>query len=199
MGWNSGRPNFPTGFCGNSAISTPSRSMMKPARPLSKSASASQVNATAPWSARALRSTGAGGGEVSLVAPVLIYSAHRRATDAFGSHTASLALPENFVAGFGSSPAPLIRGASQACFAGIGLSGAPGRFGNRSARHASNQGMARYRESPHSWLVRGSGANPIGAPFRRYASNIARQSLHKLPKRGSSFSFTPGLSIAGMS
>ena len=42
---------------------------------------------------------GAGGGVVSLVAPVVTYSVHARATRSFGSQTAMFALPLNCAAG----------------------------------------------------------------------------------------------------
>src|SRR2546428_12133458 len=105
MLWNNGRPNLPTGVDGTVASSCPSRSTMKLRMPLSKSASASQVIST-PWSGLADIRTlvGAGGGVVSLTAPVLTYSIHALATASLGNQTASLGLPVKASAGWAVSP-----------------------------------------------------------------------------------------------
>src|SRR6185295_15881511 len=120
MDWNSGRPNLPIGFSGTLANSCPSRSTMNSWIPLSKSASAFQVILVpcSPWE-DALTLNGAGGGVVSLVAPVFTYSIHALATVSFGSQTASCALPLNSAAGTASSPN---NGASHVLLVSIGLS-----------------------------------------------------------------------------
>ena len=88
--------------------------------PLSKSTSASQT-ISVPCSpfADTRTSNGAGGGVVSLVAPVFTYSIHAFATASFGNQTASAALPLKSAAGFASSPN---NGASHALLVSIGLS-----------------------------------------------------------------------------
>ena len=77
---------------------------MNPRMPLSKSASASQV-IRAPLSplSDTRTSVGAGGGVVSLTAPVLTYSIQALANASFGNQTASFGLPLNSAAGWAVS------------------------------------------------------------------------------------------------
>src|SRR6266481_6666724 len=87
--------------------------------PLSKSASALQtISVPCSPCADTRTSNGAGGGVVSLVAPVFTYSIHAFATASFGNQTASVALPLHSAAGLASSPN---NGASQALLRSIGL------------------------------------------------------------------------------
>src|SRR5258706_269429 len=143
MDWNNGRPNLPTGFSGNFASSCPSPSKMKPPMPLSKSASALQT-ISVPCSSfvETRTSNGAGGGVVSLVAPVFTNSIHAFATASFGNQTASAGLPLKSAAGFASS---MNNGASHALLVSIGLSVCSllPLSGNRIARQASRNGMQR--------------------------------------------------------
>src|SRR5438046_3496137 len=93
----------------------------KPPTPLSKSASALQVISFPPSGSsvgdtRTLKA--AGGGVVSLVAPVLTYSIQALATWALGSQTAARGSPLNCAAGLASS---LITAASHAVLMSTGL------------------------------------------------------------------------------
>src|SRR6185295_12585194 len=104
--------------------------MMKWARPLSASASASQVNSL-PFTRRFV---GAGGGVTSVTAVSLTYCAHARAMALLGSQTDRSLTPMNFADRTGSTnPAPAAgSGASQAAVAGIALRGAPAFAGKRA-------------------------------------------------------------------
>ena len=85
---------------------------MKQRMPLSKSASAFHLISRPLLSlGRHLHVVGAGGGVVSLTAPVLTYSIQALATASFGSQTASFGLPWYEAAGTAWSPSS---GASQA-------------------------------------------------------------------------------------
>ena len=116
---------------------------MKPRMPLSKSATASHVISIPPSPlGEAFTLKGAGGGVVSLDGPVFTYSAHAFATASFGNQTASLGSPWNSAAGRGSSP---IKGANHALLMSTGLRvwSVASFSGNRIARQASRNGMAR--------------------------------------------------------
>src|SRR4051812_34412366 len=104
--------------------------MMKPARPLSRSASASQVNSL-PFRRTFV---GAGGGVVSVTFVSFTYCIHALAIGSFGSQRALAESPVNFAAGVASAPP---NGASHAPSAGIGCSDLPGIFGRRADRQAS--------------------------------------------------------------
>src|SRR5690348_5968307 len=95
---------------------------MKPPIPLSKSASAVQT-ISAPSSPSAplgqtFTSAGAGGGVVSLTAPVFTYSIHAFATASLGSQTDSLRSPLKAALGTASLP---MGGASHALLVSIGF------------------------------------------------------------------------------
>src|SRR5262249_11198015 len=131
------------------------------------SASAPQVTSMPPPEiAPALTPVGGGGGVVSPTAPVRTYSIQARATRSSGSQTASAGSPLKSATGTASAPST---GASQARDGSTALSFEPPdpSSGNRAARQTSKNGIARRRESPHSWSVRGSAAKPIGAPLAR--------------------------------
>src|SRR3954451_21773617 len=110
--------------------------MMKLARPLSGSASASQVSLL-PWTRSFL---GAGGGVVSETLVSLTYSIHALATASLGNQAALRGSPGYFAAGTASPP---VTGPSHALSAGIARSGPLASFGRRALRQASSQGMAR--------------------------------------------------------
>src|SRR5438105_12303724 len=110
--------------------------MMKLARPLSRSASASQVSSF-PLRRRL---EGAGGGVSSVTAVSLTYCIQALAIAAFGSQAAVSGSPANFAAGTARG---LVIDASQAWSAGMGWSAAPLTFGKRALRQASSHGMAR--------------------------------------------------------
>src|SRR4051794_32651714 len=106
--------------------------MTNPARPLSKSASASQVSSPASLMRRFF---GGGGGVASSVAPVLMYSLHALATAAFGSQMDDFMSPLNSPAGWALA---LSMEASHADLAFICRSGPaePVVFGRRCDRQA---------------------------------------------------------------
>ena len=113
--------------------------------------------------------------------PLLTYSIQIFATAAFGSHTALLGSPLNSAAGTAVSPKGA---ASHAELRSTGFR-ILGHSDKRICRQASKNGIARYRESPHQWAVRGSGASPMGAPWARYSS---KRSYRAVPRTVSPFS-----------
>src|SRR5881275_30464 len=96
--------------------------MMKPPMPLSKSASAVQTMSAPSSPLAPLGNTftlaGAGGGVVSLTAPVLTYSIHAFATASLGSQTDALGSHLNAALGTASLP---MSGASHALDVFMGI------------------------------------------------------------------------------
>ncbi len=151
----------PNGFPPASVATTwPSCSITKPARPLSRSASASQVS----LSPRTRRFVGAGGGVESLVALSLVYCIHAsdrlvRQPDRLSARSPLKSAAANAP---GSAdlrqPRRILRHFPQ---------GLAGLFRQLGRSGTLEPGMARWcRWSPHSWLVSGSTAMPITALMR---------------------------------
>src|SRR3954468_10872726 len=111
---------------------------MKPASPLSRSASASQLN----WLPFNRKFDGAGGAVVSVTEVSLTYCIHDRAMVSFGSHAAFSGSPAKAETGTASVP---VTGASHAWSVGMSFSGSVETSGKRAVRQASSQGIAKYR------------------------------------------------------
>src|SRR5260370_14843519 len=165
---------------------------MKPPSPLTISASASHLISLPGFaSAFARQLIGWGGRPASLTVPVLTNSIHIFAVASFGNHAALLGSPLNSAAGIAVSPNGV---ASHAELRSTGLKILLHSV-KRICRQASKNGIARYRESPQKCPVRGSGANPMGAPWARYSWKVAME-----PSQGRfPLSPTPKLTIVGIS
>src|SRR5215471_7581740 len=110
--------------------------MMNPARPLSRSASASQV-ISLPLTRTFV---GAGGGVLSATAVSLTYCIQSVAIASLGNQPACSGSPANVADGTASLSVTL---ATHAPLVGGGWSGPPGAPGRRAFRQPSSQGMAR--------------------------------------------------------
>ena len=73
----------------------------------------------------------------------------------------------------------------------------PATCGSRASSIRAKKGMASARLSPHSWPVRGSGANSTGAPRARKKASVSTAPDQAAAKRASPFSRMPGLQAIG--
>ena len=134
--WKIGRPNGFLPCSGTLARNSPSRSMMKRASPLSRSASASQLSSLPFDSQVRRRGRRCGVGQ----AVSLTYCIQARAIGlvrqprSLQGITVKLRSRDGFEAGDRSQPRTVGR---------HGLSGSPLTFGSRALRQASSQGMAK--------------------------------------------------------